>query len=112
MEQNSPNNINKNEDSNDAHIIKQCDGFISIKKFFNNMKDLMILLKNYFKKDGYYETKKDLDNLQMEISNGENDIVLIFERLKKKIKISYYIENGNKKDLINFKKIMKKVHLE
>jgi len=112
MEQNSPNNINKNEDSNDAHIIKQCDGFISIKKYFNNMKDLMILLKNYFKKDGYYETKKDLDNLQMEISNGENDIVLIFERLKKKIKISYYIENGNKKDLINFKKIMKKVHLE
>jgi len=48
----------------------------------------------------------------MEISNGENDIVLIFERLKNKIKISYYLENGNKKDLINFKKIMKKVHLE
>jgi len=58
MEQNSPNNINKNEDNIDAHIIKQCDGFILIKKYFNNMKDLMILLKNYFKKDGYYETKK------------------------------------------------------
>ena len=76
------------------------------------MKALMILLKNFFKKEGYNETKKDLDNLQMEISNGEIDIVLIFERINKEIKISYYLKNGIKKDLIDFKKVMKKIHLK
>ena len=115
VEQNSPNNIKRNEDNdndNKSHKIEQKGGFILIKNNFNSMKALMILLKNFFKKEGYNETKKDLDNLQMEISNGEIDIVLVFERMNKDIKISYYLENGNKKDLIDFKKIMKKIHLK
>ena len=90
MEQNSPNNIKKNEDNNNnTHSIEQNGGFILVKNNFNSMRALMILLKNFFKKEGYNETKKDLDNLQMEISNGEIDIVLIFERMNKEIKISY-----------------------
>ena len=113
MEQNLPNIIKKNDDNdNKSDTIEQKGGFIVIKNNFNNMKTLMILLKNFFKKQGYNETKKDLDNLQMEISNGEIDIVLIFERMNKEIKISYYLKNGIKKDLINFKKIMKKIHLK
>ena len=48
----------------------------------------------------------------MEISNGEIDILLIFERMNKEIKISYYLKNGIKKDLIDFKKVMKKIHLK
>jgi len=114
MEQNSLN-TKKNEDNNNniySHTIEQKGGFILIKNNFNSMKALMILLKNFFKKEGYNETKKDLDKLQMEISNGEIDIVLIFERMNREIKISYYLENGNKKDLIGFKKIMKKIHLK
>ena len=113
MEQNSPNIIKKNEDNdNKCHTIEKKGGFILIKNNFNSIKALMILLKNFFKKEGYNEIKKDLDNLQMEISNGEIDIVLIFERMNKEIKISYYLKNGIKKDLINFKKIMKKIHLK
>jgi len=107
------NNIKKNEDNdNNIYKIEKNGGFIFIKNNINSIKALMILLKNFFKKEGYSETKKDLDNLQMEISNGENDIVLIFERMNKNIKISYYLENGNKNDLIYFKKIMKKIHLK
>ena len=90
MEQNSHNNIKKNEDNNNnTHSIEQKGGFILVKNNFNSMRALMILLKNFFKKEGYNETKKDLDNLQMEISNGEIDIVLIFERMNKEIKTSY-----------------------
>jgi hypothetical protein len=106
-------NDNKNAiNDNNIHKIDKYGGSIFIKNNFNSIKALMILLKNFFKKEGYSETKKDLDNLQMEISNGENDIVLVFERANKDIKISYYLENGNKKDLIDFKKIMKKIHLK
>ena len=113
LNKNASNNIKKNE-NNDNKIfrIEKNVGFIFIKNNCNSIKGLMILLKNFFKKEGYSETKKDLDNLQMEISNGENDIVLIFERMNKNIKISYYLENGNKNDLIYFKKIMKKIHLK
>jgi serine/threonine protein kinase len=110
---NAINNVKKNENcDNNIHKIDKNGGAIFIKNNFNSIKALMILLKNFFKKEGYSETKKDLDNLQMEISNGENDIVLVFERANKDIKISYYLENGNKKDLIDFKKIMKKIHLK
>ena len=110
---NTINNVKKNENcDNNIHKIDKNGGSIFIKNNFNSIKALMILLKNFFKKEGYSETKKDLDNLQMEISNGENDIVLVFERANKDIKISYYLENGNKKDLIDFKKIMKKIHLK
>ena len=110
---NASNNIKKNE-NNDNKIfrIEKDVGFIFIKNNCNSIKGLMILLKNFFKKEGYSETKKDLDNLQMEISNGEIDVILVFEKMNKDIKINYYLENGNKKDLIDFKKIMKKIHLK
>ena len=113
LNKNASNNIKKNENSeNKIYKIEKNVGFIFIKNNFSSIRALMILLKNFFKKEGYSETKKDLDNLKMEISNGEIDIVLVFERMNKDIKISYYLENGNKKDLIDFKKIMKKIHLK
>ena len=110
------NQINKDslndstkEDNNNNNISNNSlQGFITIKNNFLNMKPLMILLKQFFKKYSYNETKKDLDKLKMEISNGEADIALYFEKMNKYIKISFYIENGNKEDLISFKKIMKK----
>ena len=113
LNKNASNNIKKNENNdNKIYKIEKNVGFIFIKNNFSSIRALMILLKNFFKKEGYSETKKDLDNLKMEISNGEIDIVLVFERMNKDIKISYYLENGNKKDLIDFKKIMKKIHLK
>jgi hypothetical protein len=111
LNRNVINNIKKNENNdNKIYKIEKNVGFIFIKNNFNNVKGLIILLKNFFKKEGYNETKKDLGNLQMEISNGEIDIILAFERMNKNIKINYYLKNGIKKDFINFKKIMKKIH--
>ena len=54
VEQNSPNNIKRNEDNdndNKSHKIEQKGGFILIKNNFNSMKALMIQLKNFFKKE-------------------------------------------------------------
>ena len=44
----------------------------------------------------------------MELSNGEIDVLLSFEKILKEIKIKFTIENGNKEDFNEFKKIMKK----
>ena len=99
------NNYNISNNSSHNNLLK---GFINIKNNFENMKPLMILLKQFFRKYSFRETKKDLDILKMEISNGEVDIDLYFEKKKKYIKISFYIQNGNKDDLIGVKKIIKK----
>ena len=98
---------NNDNISNNSYHNNSLKGFIKIKNNLN-MKSLMILLKQFFKKYSYNETKKDLDKLKMEISNGEVDVALHFEKMNKYIKISFYIENGNKDDLISFKKIIKK----
>ena len=42
----------------------------------------------------------------MEISNGEIDIILKFERMNKYIKISFDVKNGNEQNFINIKKLM------
>ena len=68
----------------------------------------MVLVKQFLKKEGYNLIKKDVDNLKMELSNGEIDVILSFEKMIKEIKISFSINNGNKEDLNEFKKIMKK----
>ena len=47
----------------------------------------------------------------MEISNGENDIYLSFEKMFKETKIFFKVINGVKDDLLNFKKIMRKFNL-
>ena len=73
---------------------------------------MIIILRQFFKNEGYNITKKDLDNLNIEISNGEVDVKLFFEKMFKEIKISFNIINGNKEDFLNFKKIMKKFNIK
>ena len=68
----------------------------------------MVLIKQFLKKEGYNLIKKDIDKLKMELSNGEIDVLLSFEKMIKEIKISFSIKNGNKVDFNEFKKIMKK----
>ena len=68
----------------------------------------MVLIKQFLKKEGYNLIKKDIDKLKMELSNGEIDVLLSFEKMIKEIKISFSIKNGNKVDFHEFKKIMKK----
>ena len=88
------------------------NGFIQINANIKNLNSLMTLLKGFFKNEGYNVTKRDLNNSKMEISNGEVDVCISFEKMYKIIKISFCIINGNKEDFINFKKIMKKLNLK
>ena len=72
----------------------------------------MGILKGFFKNEGYNITKRDLANSKMEISNGEYDVIINFEKMYKVIKIFFSLINGNKDDFVNFKKIMKKINIK
>ena len=89
----------------------------NIKKNLKEFSDYLIFLNNencerieWFTE--WKEIKRDLNNSKMEISNGEADVCITFEKMYKIIKISFCIINGNKEDFINFKKIMKKLNLK
>ena len=100
------NGVDKDDDKTKKKNFNQ--GFIIIKLNIKKLNSLMVLIKQFLKKEGYNLIKKDADKLKMELSNGEIDVVLSLEKMKKEIKISFYINNGNKEDLNEFKKIMKK----
>ena len=68
----------------------------------------MVLLKQFLKKEGYNLINKNLNKLSMELSNGEIDVLISLEKILKEVKIKFSIENGNKEDFNEFKKIMKK----
>ena len=89
----------------------ELQGFIKIQSNFQNIKSLITLLRQYLKSKGYSITNKDLDNLTIEVSNGEMDVKLILEKMFKEIKIYFAIINGNREDYSNFKKIMKKFNI-
>ena len=100
------NGVDKDDDKTKKKNFNQ--GFIIIKLNIKKLNSLMVLIKQFLKKEGYNLIKKDADKLKMELSNGEIDVVLSLEKMKKEIKISFDIKNGNKEDLNEFKKIMKK----
>ena len=111
-------NNNKLENKNEKNLIQankinnNLTGFIHINANVKNLNSLMNSLKGFFKNEGYNLTKKDLINLKMEVSNGEIDVALRFEKMYKVIKISFGLINGNKEDFVNFKKIMKKINIK
>lgn len=105
-------NESTNEDDTDNEN-KTCkkngnQGFVNIKLNTKNLNSLMILLKQFLRKEGYNLINKNMNNLSMELSNGEIDVLLSFEKILKDIKITFIIENGNKEDFNEFKKLMKK----
>ena len=85
-------------------------GFIKFKKtkIIKNMNSLKVLLRKYLKNEGYKKIKKNMNFLNVEITNGEMDVLLSIKKMYKEIKIKYIITNGNKEDLLNFNKIMKR----
>ena len=113
---NKKNQITEKKEKIDEKSIKSLNnnlkGFIQINANIKNMNSLMTVLKSFFKNEGYNVTKRDLANSIMEISNGEIDVLLNFEKMCKIIKVSFSIINGNRDDFINFKKIMKKINVK
>ena len=111
------NNINI-EKKNENNLLKMnkvnnnLTGFIHINANIKNINSLMTSLKGFFKNEGYNMTKKDLINSKMEISNGEIDVGLTFEKMHKITKIIFSIIKGNKEDFANFRKIMKKINIK
>ena len=108
---NKINNEIIEEGKNDNHKIKEnntMEGFIKLKLEIKSIHSLMILLKQFLKKEGYSLIQKDIENMKMEISNGEIDICLYIEKIRQDVKISFSVENGNKRDFVKFKKLMKK----
>jgi serine/threonine protein kinase len=97
---------NEGDKKSDKQNLNQ--GFIIIKLCIKKLNSLMVLIKQFLKKEGYNLIKKDVNELKMELSNGEIDVLLSFEKMVKEIKISFSIKNGNKVDFNEFKKIMKK----
>lgn len=98
----------KNNNNHNCNDKRTLNGFIKININYKNLNSIIFILRQFLKNEGFNITKKDLDNLNIEISNGEIDVQLFFEKMFKEIKISFNIINGNKEDFLNFKKIMKK----
>jgi serine/threonine protein kinase len=103
----------RNEDDTDDDNNKSCkkkynQGFIYFKLDTKNLNSLMVLLKQFLRKEGYNLINKNLNKLSMELSNGEIDVLLSLEKILTEVKIKFTIENGNKEDFNEFKKIMKK----
>ena len=110
-------NENNNKPDKTEKSSKNCtnnnlNGFIQINVNNKNMNSLMTLFKGFLKNEGYNITKKDLINSNMEVSNGEVDVNLTFEKMNKIVKVSFYLIKGNQDEFINFKKIMKKIHIK
>ena len=99
-------NINKNINCTNKNL----NGFIQMNLPTKKLNSLILVLKKFFKNEGYNTIKKDLVNLKMEITNGEMDVIISLTKMYKIIKVSYSIINGSKEDLIKFKKIMKKIN--
>ena len=104
--------INEENSKNINNINNNQKGFIQLNVNIKNLNSLILILKSFLKNEGYNITQKDLANSKIEISNGEIDVLLIFEKMYKIVKISFSLINGNNDDFINFKKIMKKFNIK
>ena len=102
------NEDNIDDDNNKTNKKNYNQGFIYIKSNTKNLNSLMVLLKQFLKKEGYNLINKNLNKLSMELSNGEIDVLISLEKILKEIKINFTIEIGSKEDFNEFKKIMKK----
>jgi len=69
---------------------------------------IMKLLKPFLRKEGFTLINKNLESLSMELTNGEIDVIFSFKKTFKFVKIFFTVENGDKVDFFNFKKIMRK----
>ena len=87
-------------------------GFIKVKYNIKSINPLIIIFKNFLKKEGYKITKKDLKNLYIKSVNGKIDIFLSFKKLSKEAKISFNVINGNKEDFLKFTTIIKKCRIK
>ena len=82
--------INLNKDKNDLP-----NGSIRIQIESKNFNIAMTKIKKHLKNKGYFPIKRNLNELELIVSNGEIDVLLKIERYKKDyVKLNYYKLKG------------------
>jgi len=81
------------------------DGFIQIQIETKKLNMAMTKIKKFLKNKGYFSIKRNLAELELEVSNGEIDILLKLERLKRDyFKLNYVKLKGIATQFESFKK--------
>ena len=98
--------INKNDLSqiNNNNKLGQ-NGFIQIQIETKKINMAMTKIKKYLKNKGYFSIKRNLAELELEVSNGEIDILLKLEKIKQDyFKLNYFKLKGIATQFESFKK--------
>ena len=107
------NNYDENDNSNIINNniktkMKQNKGLIKIKSKTKNIHNLLLKIQRLLKRKGYIPIKQNLNGLELEITDGEIDILLKIKSLKQGYaKIKYYKINGSSENFELFKKKIK-----
>ena len=81
------------------------NGFIQIQIETKKLNTAMTKIKKYLKNKGYFTIKRNLEELEIEVSNGEIDILLKLEKLKQDhFKLNYFKLKGIATQFESFKK--------
>ena len=109
---NSNKNINNNNINNKNKIIKkklkQNKGIIKIKSKSKSLKNILLKIQRFLKKKGYIPIKESPNVYEMEITNGEVDILLKIKKLKEGYARLKYIKiKGTTDNFELFKKRIK-----
>jgi hypothetical protein len=98
--------INKKDLYQVNNNIKLCqNGFIQIQIETKKLNMAMTKIKKFLKNKGYFSIKRNLAELELEVSNGEIDILLKLEKLKQDyFKLNYFKLKGIATQFESFKK--------
>jgi hypothetical protein len=81
------------------------NGFIQIQIETKKLNMAMTKIKKYLKNKGYFTIKRNLEELEIEVSNGEIDILLKLEKIKQDyFKLNYFKLKGIATQFESFKK--------
>ena len=95
--------INNNIKLDNIKLVE--NGFIQIQIETKKINMAMTKIKNFLKNKGYFTIKRNLAELELEVSNGEIDILLKLEKLKRDyFKLSYSKLKGVASQFESFKK--------
>jgi len=88
--------------------IELTNGFIRIQIESKNLNIAMTKIKKILKNKGYFSIKRNFNDLELEVSNGEIDVLLKIEKFKKDYaKLNYYKVKGG---ITQFDLFKKEVH--
>ena len=98
---------NIKDNNNIKNVNESNKGFISVRIESKNYNVAITKLKKFFKNKGYLQVKRNYNEYELEISNGEIDIVLKLEKYNNIFcKLYYYKLKGMNSDFDIFKKII------